>query len=49
MSSSPNSAKLELVNYRSFVPIVHLDLASGSGSILPQINATLSLFLLQAV
>jgi hypothetical protein len=44
LSPTGFAAKLNLVNHTSFVPVVHLDLAAGSGSASPQITATLTLF-----
>jgi hypothetical protein len=44
LSPTGFAAKLNLVNHTSFVPVVHLDLAAGSGSASPQITATITIF-----
>jgi hypothetical protein len=44
LSPTGFAAKLNLVNHTSFVPVVHLDLAAGSGSASPQITATITVF-----
>jgi len=44
LSPTGFAAKLNLVNHSSYVPLIHLDLASGSGSVPNQINATMTIF-----
>lgn len=46
LSPTGFAARIQLKNHTSYVPVVHLDLASGSGSVSPQVTATVVLFLL---
>ena len=46
LSSSGFAAAIQVRNHTSFVPIVKLNGLGGSGSVSPQITATLTAFLL---
>jgi hypothetical protein len=46
LAPSGFAAKIEIVNHTSFVPIVLLNGITGSGSVFPQITATVTAFLL---